>query len=183
MKNLFNYFASFLRNKYHTGYGTCIDKTSQVDDKTCIGMHTYIGKYCKVTKAFIGNYFSIGDNVTIGPGEHDITDVSTSHLFFEGKDWYEELTKTDCIIQNDVWIGVNAVIRRGVTVSHGAVIGANSYVNKDVPPFGVVAGSPARIIKFRFPSHVQQKILASKWWDEDVQRAQEILKALRSEIK
>lgn len=182
MKKISTYLLSFFGKKYQIGYGTHVDKTSQIDGGTCIGMHTYIGKYCKVTKAQIGNYCSIGDNVTIGPGEHDITDISTSHLFFEGKDWYDELTKAKCIIENDVWIGVNAVIRRGVTVSHGAVIGANSYVNKDIPPFGVAVGSPAKIIKYRFPSHVQQKVLASQWWDEDVQRAQEILTTLRKDI-
>ena len=182
MKNFLKSFLSFVRKKHHIGCGTHIDKTSLVDDKTSIGMHTYIGNYCKVTKAIIGNYCSIGDNVTIGPGEHNIYDISTSHLFFEGRDWYEELTRAECIIENDVWIGVNAVIRRGVTVSHGAVIGANSYVNKDIPAFSVVAGSPAKVIKYRFPSYIQEKILASQWWNEDVQRAQKILTALRKEI-
>lgn len=181
MKHILNKIFFFIRRSPHLGRGTFIDKTSRVDENSHIGMNTYLGRRCKVTKAQIGNYCSIGDNVTIGPGEHDIMDISTSHIFFEERDWYGELTKNECIIENDVWIGVNAVIRRGVTVAHGAVIGANSYVNKNVPPFAVVVGSPAKIIKYRFPFELQQKIIASQWWDEDVPRAKEILTTLRKE--
>lgn len=182
MKQFLKKLFFFIKKNPHIKRGTRIDGTSHVDENTYIGMHTYMGKYCKVTKAHIGNYCSIGDNVTIGPGEHDIASISTSHLFFEGEDWYEELTKKECIIENDVWIGVNAVIRRGITVAHGAVVGANSYVNKDVPPFAIVAGSPAKIIKYRFSPQIQQKILTSQWWNEDMQYAQEILNTLRKEI-
>ncbi len=69
------------------------------------------------------------------------------------------------IIGNDVWIGANVVIMNGVTIGHGAIIGATSVVTKDVPPYTIVAGSPARVIKSRFEDHIVQRLLAIQWWD------------------
>jgi hypothetical protein len=69
------------------------------------------------------------------------------------------------VIQDDVWIGASCIIRRGVTIGTGAVIGANSFVNQDVPPFAIMAGSPARNIGARFDDQTAAKILASKWWE------------------
>ena len=71
--------------------------------------------------------------------------VSTNTIFYE--DAYDDLTKKECIIENDVWIGTDAIILRGVHIGNGAVIGANSVVTKDVPDFAIVAGVPAKIIK------------------------------------
>ena len=84
----------------------------------------------------------------------------------------------DCEIGNDVWIGVNAVIKRGVKVGNGAVIGANSFVNKDVPDFAIVAGTPARIIKYRFEEEKRNKISVTNWWNKDLDEAKEIIKDL-----
>jgi len=71
----------------------------------------------------------------------------------------------ECVIGNDVWIGCNSTILRGVTIGNGAVIGANSLVNKDVPPYAIVVGSPAKIIKYRFDEEIIQALLKIKWWD------------------
>lgn len=71
-------------------------------------------------------------------------------------------------IGNDVWIGFGAFIRRGVTIGDGAVIGAHSVVTRDVPPYAVVAGTPARIIKFRFPDKTIERLLSVRWWDYGV---------------
>jgi len=85
-------------------------------------------------------------------------------------------------IKNDVWIGASSVIRRGITVGNGAVIGANSFVNHDVPSFAVVAGSPAKIIKYRFESDVIDKINNSKWWDYPLEEARKIVDSLENTI-
>lgn len=98
--------------------------------------------------------------------------------FFHTGGGYHDLTKKDCIIKNDVWIGVNAVIRRGVTIGNGAVVGANSFVNKDVPDFAVVGGCPARIIKFRFDEETQKRIIASAYWDYAPEDAKKIIDSL-----
>jgi acetyltransferase-like isoleucine patch superfamily enzyme len=129
---------------------------------SCIGDYTYIGFNCFVTKAVVGRYCSIANDVAIGQGEHNIARVSTSSLFYS--DSYTELVKGDCIIGDDVWIAHGSIVRRGVNIGIGAVIGANSFVNKDVPPFAVVAGNPARIIRYRFEKEIQERILASRWW-------------------
>ena len=78
------------------------------------------------------------------------------------------------IIGNDVWIGTNVLIKSGVTVGTGAVVGAGAVVTKDVPPYAVVCGVPAKVIKYRFPEEVCAKLLASEWWnmsDEDLKAA------------
>ncbi len=154
-----------------------IGKTSRVDNHSTIGKYTYIGEYCTVTKAIIGRYVSIGNNVTIGPGEHNLNRVSTSSSLYDVNN-YDDLTKQPCMIGNDVWIGVDAIIRRGVKIGNGAVVGANSFVNKDVPDFAIVAGNPAKIIRYRFPENIQQKIIKSDWWNKDLDEAKVLIKKL-----
>lgn len=81
-------------------------------------------------------------------------------------------------IGNDVWICQRAVIISGVTIGDGAVIGANAVVTKDVPPYAVVGGSPARILKYRFPKNTIEKMLAIRWWewdDEKIKREADLL--------
>jgi len=70
-----------------------------------------------------------------------------------------------CIIGNDVWIGTNSTILRGVTIGNGAVIGANTVVTKDVPDYAIVVGNPARIIKYRFSETIAEKLNGICWWD------------------
>jgi len=91
---------------------------------------------------------------------------------------YQELTQLDCCIEHDVWIGSGATIRRGVTLGIGCVVGANAFVNRDVPPFAVVGGVPAKILKYRFPQEMIEKILASKWWTYEIEEALLIVKRL-----
>lgn len=158
--------------------GIEIGKNSVVDSNTHIAGYAYIGKNCTVTKALIGRYVSIGDNCSIGPGEHDLSCVSTSQYIYDEIDWYDKLTEKSVIIGNDVWIGVDSIIRRGVKIGNGAVIGANSFVNEDVPEFAVVAGNPARIIKYRFDEKMRKKISESGWWNEEPAKAKEIIRKL-----
>lgn len=149
---------------------------STVSQDSQIGKYTYIGYNCFVTKAQIGNYCSIANNVSIGQGEHDLNQISTSSYFYENA--YEKLTEKSCMIGSDVWIGVDSIIRRGVKIGDGAVIGANSFVNEDVPDFAIVAGTPAKIIKFRFDEEKILKIKNSKWWNLNIEDARHQMKEL-----
>lgn len=151
---------------------------SRVDKTSVVGDYTYIGNHCYITKAQIGRYTSIANNVTIGAGEHDLTEISTSAWFYDEP--LKILRRGECVIGHDVWIGVDSIIRRGVKIGNGAVIGANSFVNSDVPDFAIVAGSPARLIRYRFDEEVRTEISASKWWEKDLDEAKKIIKELRA---
>jgi virginiamycin A acetyltransferase len=155
---------------------------SSIDATSVIGSYTYIGCFTHITKSKVGRYCSIANNVSIGQGEHPLTNISTSSKFYANP--WETLTKGDCEIASDVWIGVDAVILRGVRVGFGAVIAANAVVTKDVPPFAIVGGVPARLIRYRFSEQKQKMILASCWWEMEKHAATaEISKiAMKSEL-
>jgi len=150
--------------------GTLIDRNSR------IGSYTYIGRNTTITQSAIGRYCSIGNNVTIGPGEHVLHEISTSALFYENP--WSVLTRDDVYVGDDVWIGVNAIVLRGVDIGIGAVIAAGAVVTKSVPPFAIVAGVPARIIGYRFPEDKQKAIMESLWWEADLVEARVKVKQL-----
>lgn len=145
-----------------------------------IGANTYVGFNCHISRARVGRYVSIADNVLVGPGEHRLNRISTHSLFYDAP--YETLTEAPCVIQDDVWIGAACIIRRGVTIGTGAVIGANSFVNRDVPPFAIVAGSPARCIGSRFDAQTAARILASRWWELPADEARTVIEQFTQEI-
>lgn len=143
-------------------------------------MNSYIGKYgfissnCAIYDADLGNYVSLGGGVQIGAMEHPVTDLSTNTFLCDS---YPHGKKTT--IEDDVWIAGQSIIRQGVTIGLGAVVGANSFVNKDVPPFAVVVGSPAKVIKYRFSKEIQDELLASRYWEYSPNKAREILDNIR----
>jgi acetyltransferase-like isoleucine patch superfamily enzyme len=148
----------------------------EIDFSTSIGKYCYIGKNSSITKSHIGNYSSIASNVFIGQGEHDPNKIATSSLFYVNQ--YEELTKKNCFIGCDVWIGVGAIILRGVLIGNGAIIGAGSVVTKNIPPFAIVVGRPARIVRYRFNDSKIREILKTEWWTLDLKEAKEKIDSL-----
>lgn len=154
------------------GKGTSIDEASNV------GEYTYIGERCKVTKAQIGRYCSIGDNVTIGPGEHRLNCTTLHNV--SGIASYSDLTNKKCVIGNDVWIGVDAIILRGVEIGNGAVIAANSVVTKNIDAYTVVAGVPAKVIKKRLNKEIIEQLEMDKWWQYDYKEAEKYHKKMNS---
>ena len=167
----FHVSSKALRGKnIEIGFGARIDGSSE------IGGNTYIGCYTYITRAQIGRYVSIANNVSIGQGEHQLNKISTSSIFYKSP--WDELTAGTCEIGSDVWIGVDAIILRGVKIGVGAVVAANAVVTKDVPDFAVVAGVPARIIKYRFPDSQRMQILDSLWWEKELIEAAKILQQL-----
>lgn len=140
-----------------------------------IGSYTYFAGFNSVMNAQIGKFCSIGANVCIGPGRHPLDFVSTSPVFysihkqcgitFADKSYYNEMGKVK--VGNDVWIGTNAVILDDVTIGDGAVIAAGAVVTKDVEPYSIVGGIPAKFIKKRFSEDVIEKLLNFQWWNKD----------------
>lgn len=132
---------------------------------------SYIGDYTVVINSNIGKFSSISWGITIGPEEHDYTRLTNHSFLYSLKSFkltpykhYSPFEK-ECKIGNDVWIGCNSTVLRGVSIGDGAVIGANSLVNKDVPPYSIVVGSPAKIVKYRFSPEIITALLEAKWWD------------------
>ena len=121
-------------------------------------------------KLRIGKFCSIADNVTILLGGEHNHQLTSTYPFDNLLIRFHELgptvnTKGDVIIGNDVWIGYDALILSGVTIGDGAVIGARSVLTKNVEPYAIVAGNPARLIKYRFSPEVIKHLLEVKWWD------------------
>ncbi|WP_109694995.1 CatB-related O-acetyltransferase [Chitinophaga deserti] len=140
-----------------------------------VGAHTYIQKESVVLNADIGNFCSIAAGVVIGPGMHPVDGVTTHPAFylkntplvrtFAGHDKVE--TSLRVRIGHDVWIGQHAMIMDGVTIGTGAVIAAGAIVTKDVAPYTIVGGLPARKLKDRFEEHIAEALLNSRWWEMD----------------
>jgi maltose O-acetyltransferase len=116
-----------------------------------LGNNVYIGRRASfisaISKIVIGNNIMFGPNVTIRGGNHRI-DVVGKYMF----DVNDKLPENDqdVFIEDDVWIGCNAIVLKGVTIGRGAVVAAGALVTKSVPPYAIVGGNPARIIKYRF---------------------------------
>jgi acetyltransferase-like isoleucine patch superfamily enzyme len=120
----------------------------------------------------VGSFTSISDRVVVGGSNHPMHFVSTSPAFLSHRDSVKSTYSSfsfydmpDTYIGNDVWIGYGACIRSGVRVGDGAVVGMGSVVTKDVLPYSIVAGNPARIIRMRFSDDLIQKLLKVRWWD------------------
>ena len=140
-----------------------------------MGRFSYCGYDCFIINTTIGSFCSLSDNVSIGGGKHPVDWVSTSPAFYTGRDSLDkrlasldfETTDDQTIIGNDVWIGRGAYIKSGVRIGTGAIIGMGSVVTKDVLPYSIVAGNPARLIRMRFSDEIIESLIASKWWEMD----------------
>lgn len=131
-----------------------------------IGDRLIIGKFCQIAAEvkFIMN-----------GGNHRSDGVSTFPFFIFGGDWSgrvdgetDPVMRGDTVIGNDVWIGYDALIMPGVRIGDGAIIGTRSVVTKDVPPYAVVAGNPATVVKMRFDDKTIDSLLKVSWWDWDI---------------
>lgn len=156
-----------MRNWYEKNYGVKIGRYTYGYWGNEISSGTCIGSFC-----------SIATNVKIGLMNHPVKFVS-SHpfLYYQSRGFIAENIdieqKMPPVIEDDVWIGSNAVILPGVTVGRGAVVGAGSVVTKDVKPYSIVGGVPAKHIKFRFEENIRESLCLIDWpsWNEEKIRA------------
>ena len=163
------------------------NSTVSKKSRVCSGSHinssrierySYVGHDCFMLKTSVGSFCSIADNCRLGGAAHPLDRVSTSPVFHAGKNVmkknfaeFEAPNTPSVTIGADVWIGANAVVLSGVSIGVGAVIGAGSVVTKDVAPYEIWAGNPAKKIRDRFDDGLKQKLLATEWWnwsDEEI---------------
>jgi acetyltransferase-like isoleucine patch superfamily enzyme len=133
----------------------------------------------------IGSFVAFASGVQIYVGGEHFTEYVSTYPFSE---IFDDVPKTECIkskgnivIGSDVWVGTNSIILSGVTIGHGAVIGAGSIVSKDIAPYTIVAGNPIREIRKRFTEEQIQKLLELKWWEWDDEHIDELIPLLMSE--
>ncbi len=137
-----------------------------------IDRYSFCGYDCELFHVDIGSFTSIANRVIIGGARHPMEWVAMSPVFYKGRDSlskkFSEHQLDDDMrtsIGHDVWIGQSSIILSGVKVGNGAVIGAGSLVTKDVPPYAVVAGNPAILIRYRFEEDVISDLERIKWWE------------------
>lgn len=174
-----------------------------------VGEHTYFAHSTHIASkktVFIGKYCSLANGVCIGVGNHPYHVLTTHPFIYMDNDIQlygdmpvapeNRIKKTPpekTIIGNDVWVGHNATILGGVKIGDGAIIGAGAVVTKDVEPYAIVGGVPAKVIKYRFTKEVIEQLLEIKWWDlpfkevaklpfEDVEKCISIVRDYRNTL-
>ncbi len=143
--------------------------------ESTLGDYSYVVNDSDMIYTTVGKFCSIASHVRINPGDHPMHRASQSHFtyrasaYFEGEEdepeFFNWRRSRPVSIGHDVWIGHGAVVLAGRSIGDGAVIAAGAVVTKDVPAYAVVAGIPARIVKFRFDHEVIQRLQELCWWD------------------
>jgi len=143
--------------------------------ETTFGDYSYVVNDSSIMYAEIGKFCSIAAHTRINPGNHPLDRPALHHFTYRSVSYqlgpeddaafFEWRRSHKVTMGNDVWIGHGAVILPGVTIGHGAGVGAGAVVSKDVPPFAVVAGVPAKIIRFRFDEETRDALVRIAWWD------------------
>jgi acetyltransferase-like isoleucine patch superfamily enzyme len=155
-----------------------------------IGDFSYVGEHSLIQNVKIGKFTCIGPSVKIGLGNHPVRDFISIHpifyspigqaadVTFADKQYFPEYMASE--IGNDVWIGANVVIPGGISIGNGAVIASGAIVTKHVPPYAIVGGVPATVIRYRFPDESIKALQQWQWWNKDAQWLKEHFKEMHN---
>jgi len=183
-----------------------LNKNSQVGPDVVTGKYFGMNESCFVARASVGSFGAIGARTAINPFNHPISWLSTNEFQYHPKsfDWVDEyndfvrIERTPDMFKhvtvgNDVWTGHNVNVMAGVNVGDGAVIAAGSVVTRDVPPYAIVGGVPATVIRYRFPEKTIERLLRVKWWElelaqlsglpfRDVERCLDMIEEIKAKV-
>jgi len=144
---------------------------------TTFGDYSYCDRCCDIANADIGKFANIASFVRVGATDHPLDRASLHHFMYrsasywddaaDDEDWFAVRRARRAVIGHDTWIGHNAQIKPEVTVGHGAVVAAGAVVTRDVAPYAIVAGVPARPLRMRLPAQLAERLIALAWWDWD----------------
>jgi phosphonate metabolism protein (transferase hexapeptide repeat family) len=155
-----------------------------------IGDYSYCDRLCDIANAEVGRFANIASQVRIGATDHPLDTASLHHFLYrsarywdDAEDdaaWFEKRRARRCTIGHDTWIGHAAQVKPEVTLGHGAVVASGAVVTRDVAPYAIVAGVPARVVRLRQPPEVAERLIALGWWDWPHDRLRAALDDFRS---
>lgn len=166
-----------------------IGKGSRVNNSH-FGDYSYCDRFADIANAQIGKFANIAAFARIGATDHPLHTASCHHFLYRSDDYWEDAGRDEeffehrrsrtAHIGHDTWIGAGAMVKPEVTVGHGAVVAAGAVVTKDVAPYSIVAGTPARPLRLRQPREIVERLIALAWWDWPHDRLRQTLDDFRS---
>ncbi len=189
-------------HKVSISRGCTFEGGNAVDDRvmlrnTHLGYGSFIGSDCTIVNAKVGRFCSIGDRVNTVIGNHPTKDFISTHpafyslgrqagftfaeeQLFEDEIYVDKSPMISIEIGNDVWLASGVSIVNGVTIGDGAIVAAGAMVVSDLEPYGIYGGVPAKLIRYRFDEKERAAIVASKWWDKDIEYLRQHAQAFSS---
>ena len=166
-----------------------IGKGSRVTN-SFFGDYSYCDRYADVANAQIGKFANIASFARIGATDHPLQTAACHHFLYRSDDYWDDAGRDEDFfahrrsrtahVGHDTWIGAGAMIKPEVTLGDGAVVAAGAVVTKDVDPYTIVAGTPARMLRLRQPPKIAERLIALAWWDWSHERIRKALPDFRS---
>ncbi|MEM9232509.1 MAG: DapH/DapD/GlmU-related protein [Pseudomonadota bacterium] len=170
-----------------------IGKGSRVNN-SYFGDYSYCDRYADIANALIGKFANIAAFARIGATDHPLHTAACHHFLYRSDDYWDDAGRDEDFfahrqsrtahIGHDTWIGAGAMIKPEVTLGDGAVVAAGAVVTKDVDPYAIVAGTPAKVLRLRQPPEITERLIALAWWDwshEDIRQALPDFRSLAAE--
>jgi len=168
--------ADVVVKKSHLGRYVEIGQGTRITEST-IGDYSYTDRYSDIAHSKLGKFVNVAAFSRLNPSEHPYTRASLHHFMYRSSYYWPEETDEAALfawrrsrpvtIGHDTWIGHGAIVMKGVNIGNGAIIASNAVVTKDVAPYAIVAGIPAKFIKWRHPHEIAERLQTLAWWDWD----------------